>query len=107
MLIFVYNSQYGSFVKEVHSLFQIFYDVHHLFQCKPVPGRGFIPGAYKCFCEKGYYFPVKKVPADEKYFSGEDLERFFTNTTKNDSTNSGDTNLDPSLYQCLKCAEVR
>ena len=77
-----------------------------IFQCVPVSGQGFIPGAYKCFCEKGYYFPMVNLPSEEKYFSGNDLEHLYTNFSQNDSTNGADIDQYLSNYQCLKCAEV-
>ncbi len=72
------------------------------FQCVPIAARGFVPGAYKCVCARGYYFPVVKLPPEEKYFSGDDLERFQVNS----SSNGSDADLGLTSFQCIQCAEV-
>ncbi len=66
-------------------------------------GLGFIPGAYRCLCADGYYFPQTDIPTEEKYYPGSELEQYVAEI--NSTTNS--TKKDPMWYKCLPCAEVR
>ncbi len=71
-------------------------------QCVAVPDQGFIPGAYKCFCRDGYYFPNIELALDEKYFNGSTLETIFlSHSVQNKSVPEGML----KDFECLPCAE--
>ncbi len=71
-------------------------------QCVPVSGQGFIPGAYKCFCRDGYYFPNTDLALDEKYFNGSTLETIFLEYVERNEDVPDEI---LKGFECLPCAE--
>jgi G protein-coupled receptor 158 len=62
-------------------------------QCVPEKGMGFVPGAYKCVCQDGYFFP--RVHSEVRAYTGLEIE----NWTRNSNNSLGD-----GMFRCSKCA---
>ena len=64
-------------------------------QCIPVSGKGFLPGAYRCVCVDGYYFPDTSLAPEDQYFDGSLLEGINFN---------GSLEEEGGAYRCRKCS---
>jgi G protein-coupled receptor 158 len=69
-----------------------FVKMFKLFQCVPEKGMGFVPGAYRCVCEDGYFFPWPT--SDVNAFTGQEIENFsrYSNNT-----------FEKGKFQCNAC----
>lgn len=61
-------------------------------QCVPLTGKGFVPGAYHCVCNDGFYFP--DLTSEVKAYTGEQIERWIRSTGETVTTQ----------FRCDACA---
>ena len=66
--------------------------IYKLLQCVPVKGRGFVSGAYVCYCNEGFYFPSNNKTTEA--YIGDDLEDYFREHGV----------IKPGLFRCVACA---
>lgn len=64
-----------------------------MLQCVPVTGKGFVPGAYNCYCKDGFYFSDKSRTVNA--YTGEEIEDYFRQ----------EGSIEDGLFQCEVCAE--
>ena len=64
----------------VYSEFYIYIPIFVVFQCVPLPGKGFEQGSYKCECRQGYEYPYQDL---SWFFHGQTMEEEYDKKLQN------------------------